>query len=85
MARVSYTERQIGEINGIEVVRSIFGSVEGLPRPQPGKAYLVSRLILSALESEGARRSDVFAPDTGSTAIRDAEGRITGVTRLLGI
>ena len=41
--------------------------------------YLVSSLVLAAVPD----RHDVAAPDTGSTAVRDAEGRIIAVTRLI--
>ncbi len=59
-----------------------FGAVEGLPEPEGGVAYLVSGLVLSHTPSD---RGDVFAPATGPKdgAIRDADGRIIAVTRLV--
>jgi len=33
---------------------------------------------------EATDREDVFAPDTGATAGRDKDGKITHVTRLVG-
>jgi len=55
------------------------GQVSGLPEKQPGKYYLVSSMVLDASD-----RDDLLAPDTGSTAGRDAGGKITHVTRLVG-
>lgn len=87
VARVSTVEgpAQPVEANGeeIPVVTRAFGAVENLPAPSEGTAYLVSSLVLSALEGSGRR--DVYAPDTGPTALRDEQGRIVAVTRLVGL
>jgi len=57
--------------------------IVGLPEPQPNTIYLVSGVVLSALEAMGADRVDVVAPDTGpESAIRDEAGRIIAVRRL---
>lgn len=52
----------------------------GLPAPRPGTYYLVSTLLAAA----HPERPDLLAPATGpdDDALRDADGRITGVTRL---
>ena len=59
-----------------------FGAVEGLPEPEGGVAYIVSGLVLAHVPSD---RGDVFAPATGPKdgAVRDADGRIVAVTRLV--
>ena len=59
---------------------TVYGAVEGLPAPQAGVVYVASMLVAAA-----ARRADVLSPGTGPNdgAVRDAEGRIAGVTRLI--
>lgn len=59
----------------------VFGDVQGLPAPQDGTVYLVSLLCLEKCKG----RSDVYAPATGPAdgAVRDAQGKIVGVTKLV--
>jgi hypothetical protein len=87
IARVATIEEPAGSVvlNGIEVpvVRRRFGAVEGLGDYGPDRPVVVSALVLEALRASGASTSGVYAPDTGSTAVRDAEGRIVAVTRLV--
>ena len=52
---------------------------EEFPAPDEGVVYLVSSMVQEALP-----RSDVLAPDTGPTAIRDERGNVWAVTRLIG-
>ncbi len=73
------------------MVRATYGEIEGLPpaaRPDYNEAcagiaevpvYVVSGLVLAQCRG----RADVFAPDTGAGAVRDALGRIIGTTRLI--
>lgn len=77
-ARVAVSQETVGELEGIPVVRSVFGAVTGLPEPVEGTTYVVSLMVLQALA--GARK-DLVGPDTGSTAVRDAGGKILGVRR----
>ena len=70
-----------GSADTIPVVVRTFGAVQDLPDPAPNTVYLVSSLVLSALAGSG--RTDVLAPDTGPTAVRDDQGRIIAVTRLV--
>ena len=79
VARVSTAEEPAGAILGIPLVRRTLGDVQGLPAPQPETIYIVSSMVLSAVEG----RQDVVAPDTGPTAIRDSHGRIQAVTRFV--
>lgn len=88
VARVKVEQVQVAtlDLDGpVPVVVNSFGQVEGLPDPQEGVAYLVSGLVLQALEAQGILRGDVFAPDTGPTAIRGENGQIKAVTRLVGM
>ena len=52
---------------------------EEFPKRADGVIYLVSSMVQEALP-----RSDVFAPDTGPTAIRDAQGNVWAVVGLIG-
>ena len=78
VARISTTQKVVGNINRIEIVETVQGQVEGLPEMEEGKMYIVSGMVLSALKGS---RADVIAPDTGSTAIRNEKGQIIAVTR----
>ena len=79
VARVSVTDVVIGHEDGIEIVVSEFGEVVGIPEVG-GEKFLVSAMVLGALGVE--YRGQAFAPDTGSTAIRDDMWQIKAVTRL---
>ena len=79
VARVSVTDVVIGHEDGIEIVGSNFGDVVGVPEVG-GEKFLVSAMVLGALGVE--YRGQAFAPDTGSTAIRDDMWQIKAVTRL---
>lgn len=67
----------------IPVYESCIGEVTNLPDETEGVGYLVSSMVAQAVKHRG----DVFAPDTGSSAIRVQDGpnkgQILGVTRLL--
>lgn len=78
VARVSSTQTEVELIGNIPIVKTEFGEVEGLPDPQPDTIYIVSSLVAQALSG---KRNDVVSPDTGPTAYRDEEGRITAVRR----
>jgi hypothetical protein len=54
--------------------------IEGLPPPADGTVYIVSRMVLEHPLAVG--RPDLVAPGTDG-AIRDTQGRIVAVTRLL--
>lgn len=60
------------------VVRRTTGAIIGLPDDGDVEC-LVSSMVLAACPG----RPNTYAPDTGPTAVRDAEGRIIGVTRLV--
>ena len=75
VARVAADLQQVGEIDGIPVYRQVFGDVEGLPAEIPGTMYIVSGMVLAAVD-----RSDCVAPATGSReTVRDEAGHIVSV------
>lgn len=77
-ARVDTREVKIYDIDGIDVKRTEYLDVVGLPEPQPNTYYIVSLLVLQALEG---KRADLIAPNTSpKSVVRDAEGKISGVT-----
>lgn len=59
------------------------GEVIGLPEPDGETIYIVSLIVITHPSVVG--RNDVVAPATGpkDNAIRDAEGRIQGVTKFV--
>ena len=77
VARVTTTEEVVATAAGLPVVARRFGAVTGLP--DDGEPVIVSALVLSAVPG----RAGVYAPDTGATARRNADGQVTGVTRLV--
>jgi hypothetical protein len=78
VARVTMEEREEEPIGGIPCISRIASGVTGIPSPAADTIYIVSAMVLAATD-----RADVAAPDTGSTSIRDAAGRIQAVTRLV--
>jgi hypothetical protein len=71
-------------ILGAPVVKRLrTGLVDGLPDPVAGTVYLVAGVVLDALEGSG--RSDVFAPDSGPSAVRNPAGHVLHVTRLVAV
>ena len=78
LPRVSTVIEEAGDVNGIPCVSQTQGDVEGLPDPQTGTIYIVSAIVLNASD-----RTDLVAPDTGKTCIRDESGRIRAVTRFI--
>lgn len=78
VARLVSEQERIGEINNIPIFRRNLGKVEFLPAEKLGVGYIVSSMILSALPG----RADLFAPDTGQSAIR-TDGQIIAVKQLI--
>ena len=78
VARVSTSEVQVDTLHGVPVIRRQFGAVNGIPECHGG--VIVSAIVLSALP---AGTPGVYAPDTGPTAIRDSNGQVVAVTRLV--
>lgn len=78
VARVAQTYTDAEPCEGIPVVRATYGAVTGLPEGTD-EPIIVSGMVLAAL----AGRPNTYAPDTGAGAIRDADGKIVAVTRLI--
>lgn len=77
IARVTSEEKVVTDYDGIPVIVRSTGEVYGLP--DDGTPCLVSSMVLAALPG----REHTYAPDTGSTAVRDDKGHIVAVTRLV--
>jgi len=73
VVRVQSTKVLVGLVDGVEVYKTSFGSVEGLPEPKDGVVYIVSTLCLTAL---GGSRNDCVAP---GDAVRNEAGQVVGV------
>ena len=71
VARVSTSTVSVTPINGFGVVSTEFLDVTGLPDPQDGIFYVVSRLVLSACPD----RTDLLCP---GELIRDSGGNVAG-------
>ena len=82
VARVMTQQKVVGNVGGVDVVRTVFGDVDGLPDPQPNTVYIVSTLVLQALKANGIVRDDVVSPDSSpASVVRNADGQIIGVKR----
>lgn len=79
VARCAVSAEPVGEVDGVPVVRSSFGEVQGLP--EVGDYRVVVYLVSSMVAQAAANRLNVVAPDTGPTAVRDEQGRIVAVRR----
>ena len=65
---------KVGSVNGFPLYKTRFGKVEGLPEPEGGVYYVVSRVVAEAMKG---KRNDLIVPDG---TVRDSEGRIIGCT-----
>jgi hypothetical protein len=65
----------------INVAERSFGDIVGLPAPAERTIYIVSLPVAQRAAELG--RTDVYAPDTGPSALRDAKGNILAVTGLV--
>lgn len=75
--RVGTIEKEADSILGFPCVKQETGEVIGLPE-EDGKFLIVSGMVFTASD-----RTNLLAPDTGKTAIRDEKGQIVAVTRFL--
>lgn len=94
VARVIHEEKVTGYLYGVvPIITRVNMGVQGLDAwvralrvgglgrvADGGEPVLVSSMVLSALP---AGTPGVYAPDTGSTAIRDDKGHVVAVTRLV--
>lgn len=72
VVRCAEERTALDPIGDLPVARVAFGNVTGLPEPAADTIYIVSALVLSALDGE---RGDVFAP---GAAVRNAAGQQIG-------
>lgn len=77
IARCKAETEVVDSINGIEIVSTTLGEVEGLPESQDGTVFITGTLVAQKL---AGLRSDVVSPDTGPTAVRE-EGQVKAVKR----
>jgi hypothetical protein len=75
-AVVSATPTPRGEWDGIPLISTTWGQLEGLPEPAEGTLYIGSTLAAQAATREGRR--DVVSPDSGPSAVRE-NGQIYAV------
>lgn len=84
VARVSVTVSPAGEIETdygrVPLVRLTYGDPVGLPEPEDGVVYVVSKVVADALPD----RHDLVYPDTSpESAIRNEAGQIVAVRRMV--
>lgn len=75
IARCTSTSIEVGRINNIPVFKIEYGDIQDLPEPQDNKVFVVSRIVLSALERSGTHRPDVIGVGEG---VRNEQGQIVG-------
>lgn len=73
-ARVTQQNYIMADVDGIPVSAVVWGEVENVPAPADNTVYVVSAMVAQRLPE----RSDVLAPDTGASAIRES-GNIVAV------
>lgn len=89
VARVATAETDAGTItigdgtSQVPVVQRAMGEIIGLP--EEDLPCIVSSLVLEAVRVQQPWRRAIYAPDTGPTAIRDQNGQVLAVTRLVGV
>lgn len=79
-ARVNFTQRRVGDIDGVPIYKNCAGKISGLPEPQEGVVYVVSRLL-----AESAKRLDVCCPNSAPWHVvcRDGNGKPSMVDSLI--
>ena len=79
IARAASTVVDDGSVDGVPIVRTTFGQVEGLPEPSDDIMYIVSSLTVSAARRSGRTTDDLLIP---GRMVRDEEGVILGCQAL---
>lgn len=75
VARCSVTDEIVDVIDGMYITQQRFGEVIGLPKPERGVAFIVSRMVAAAVPE----RHDLYIP---GPLIRDTEGVVIGCNGL---
>lgn len=79
VVRVASHEEVVGVLNGIPETATTYGEVEGLPAQSNDTIYIVSRLVLAALEKQGITRTDLRVP---GLQVRNEAGQVIGCKSL---
>lgn len=79
IARAATSSVVVGELDGIELVKTTFGAPVGLPDPEDGVYLIVSLATATAAKDHGRSTDDLLLT---SDPVRDSEGRIVGCLRL---
>lgn len=79
IARAAQTSVVVGELEGIELVKTTFGAPVDLPDPKDDTYYIVSLATATAARDHGRTVADLLLT---SDPVRDSEGRIVGCKRL---
>jgi len=81
VARVEFGLPQAQIIDGFRIHDTVpIKGIISLPEPKPNVMLLVSALVREQLRGSG--RTDVFSPDTGTTALRNEKGGVFAVRAL---
>jgi hypothetical protein len=75
VARCELVRTPAEDVNGIPVHKTSLGKPYGLPEPEEGTVYIVSRQVAEACRD----RKDLYIADD---SVRDESGRIIGVKGL---
>jgi hypothetical protein len=78
-ARCTTSNVYLGDFDGIPIYHVVYEDVINLPNPEVGTIYVVSAIVAQAVKN----RADVFAPDSGTSALRNSNGQIIAVRNLL--
>lgn len=83
IVRVPMSNKQVGAIGPHAcVVQTKSRVIYGMPEPELGTVYIVSRMVLDTIKDSADPRPDVVAPDTERPE-RDHNGRIICVRGLI--
>jgi len=80
VARVTEEQVICSKIENIEIRKTCYKDIIGLPEQADNKKYIVSMVVAQANLKLLKPRTDLVSPDTGRTCIRDEKGQITAVT-----
>jgi hypothetical protein len=80
IARVTTAETVVDSLLDVTVVSTTVTGVQGFDWLPEGASVIVSSMVLDNLPTNFPYRA--YAPDTGATALRNAEGQIEAVRRL---
>lgn len=75
VARVSTVETVDRNFGKIQVKKTVYGEIVGLPESQEDTIYIVSSIVLNALRELGTNRTDIVSP---AKSVRGADGQVTG-------